>query len=242
MEIWSNFIESINSEESKYGYTNLLWVYMEFDNAVKYSQLIDRPIENIKTSIKNYLMSLKNRNLSTSYIKYNKAAIKHFYDMNDIENLGWKKLSKFMGEETEIHEDRAYTHAEIAKVFDIAHKRLRVCIYLEKSAGLRVGALHTIKFKHLTKKEDCYKIDVYKGTRGNGKYFTFCDPEAAKAIEDYLNFRRRYHEVINEDSPLLRAEFNTEDPEKSKDVKTITRHAVRREMNNYLSSSRTSNS
>ena len=33
LEIWSNFIESIHSVESKYGYTNLLWVYMEFDNA-----------------------------------------------------------------------------------------------------------------------------------------------------------------------------------------------------------------
>ena len=60
LEIWSNFIETINSEESKYGYTNLLWVYMEFENAVNYSQLLDRPIENIKTSIKNYLLSLKN--------------------------------------------------------------------------------------------------------------------------------------------------------------------------------------
>ena len=92
----------------------------------------------------------------------------------------------------------------------------------------------SIKIKHLTKKEDCYKIDVYKGTKGNGKYYTFCDPEGAKAIEDYLDFRRQYGEIINNESPLLRAEFNIEDPEKSKDVKTITRHAVRREMNNYL--------
>lgn len=238
LEIWSNFIETINSEESKYGYTNLLWVYMEFEKATNYSQLLDRPIENIKTSIKNYLLSLKNHSLSTSYIRYNKAAVKHFYDMNDIANLGWKKLNKFMGEETEMHEDRAYTHEEIARVYDVAHKRLRVCVYLEKSAGLRVGALHTIKYKHLTKKEDCYKIDVYKGTSGNGKYFTFCDREAAKAIEDYLNFRRQCGEIIDDNSPLLRSEFNTNQNKPNHhyntNVESITRHAVRREMNNYL--------
>ena len=91
------------------------------------------------------MLSLKNRNLSTSYIRYNKAAVKHFYDMNDIENLGWKKLSKFIGEETEIHEDRAYTHEEFSKVFDIPHKRLRMCIYLGKSSGIRIGALHQLR-------------------------------------------------------------------------------------------------
>ena len=87
LNIWKNFYESINSDASKYGYTNSLWVYMEFDGVTKYSQLIDRPIDKIKTSIRNYLMSLKSRNLSTSYIRYTKAAIKHFYDMNEIENL-----------------------------------------------------------------------------------------------------------------------------------------------------------
>ena len=94
--------------------------------------------------------------------------------------FGGKRFTYQLSVETELHEDRAYTHEEISKVFDIAHKRLRVCIYLEKSAGLRVGALHTIKIKHLAKKEDCYKIHVYKGTNGNGKYFTFCDPEGSK--------------------------------------------------------------
>lgn len=238
LKIWLNFYESISSEESKYAYTNSLWGYMAFDHITKYSQLIDRPLEKTKTSIQNYIVSLKNRGLSTSFIRFVKAAIKHFYDMNEIENLGWKRLSKFRGAESK-HEDRGYTHQEISKVLAIADYRLKVCINLEKSGGLRVGALNTIKVGHLTKKEnaeggDCYKIDVYKGTKGNGKYFSFCDPETALSIDTYLDWRKGCGETITPDSPLLRADFNPKDPEKVKNVEMITKEAVRKDMDNNL--------
>lgn len=229
-EIWTNFYDSIKAEASKGTYTRSIKAYMKFDTVTKYSQLIDRDKEVIETSIKNYLLSLQKRNLSTSSIKRIRSTIKHFYEMNYVDNIGWKRLSKFIGEETVPFEDRAYTHEEIGKLLKVADFRLRVCILLECSAGLRVGALPTITFGHLHKKEDCYKIDVYKGRKGNGKYFTFCNPETAVAIDEYRNFREMHGEVINDNSPLLRADFNTEEPDKSKVVKGIKRNTIINDM------------
>jgi len=36
---------------------------------------------------------------------------------------------------------------------------------------------------------DIYKITVY--VRDKEEYFTFCTPETAKEIDDYLEFRKR---------------------------------------------------
>jgi len=77
------------------------------------------------------------------------------------------------------------------------------------SAGLRLGALSTILVKHLEKIDSVYKISVYKGLKGKGKYYTFCTPECVTAIDSYLKFRERSGEKITGDSPLLRKDFDS---------------------------------
>ncbi len=59
---------------------------------------------------------------------------------------------------------------------------------------------------------DCYKVSVYKGLKGKGKYFTFCTPEARKALEAYFQFRERHGETLGPDSPVFRKDFDTEIP------------------------------
>jgi len=39
--------------------------------------------------------------------------------MNDIENIDWRKLKRFMGEKTPENEDRCYTHEEIQQLLKI---------------------------------------------------------------------------------------------------------------------------
>ena len=73
-----------------------------------------------------------------------------------------------------------------------------------------MGALSPLLVSHLERKRDFYKINVYKGLKEKGKYFTFCTPECAKAIDTYLEFRERCGEKINADSPLFRKDFDTE--------------------------------
>ena len=59
------------------------------------------------------------------------------------------------------------------------------------SSGIRIGAIPSMTICHLEKRGDLYKINVYKGQKGKGQYYTFCTPETAQAIDTYLKFRER---------------------------------------------------
>ena len=55
-----------------------------------------------------------------------------------------------------------------------------------------------------------YKITVYEGF--NEEYVTFCTPECSKAIDQYLDMRKRYGEKLNPNSFLIREQFDVRDP------------------------------
>lgn len=92
------------------------------------------------------------------------------------------------GNET-IGRDRAYTHQEIQKILGFCDQRIRTAFLLLTSTGMRIGALQTLKVDDLEKIDDIYKIKVYSGDKE--EYFTFCTPERAKEIENYLEYRKR---------------------------------------------------
>jgi integrase len=112
--------------------------------------------------------------------------------------------------------DRPYTHEEIAKMLEKTDQRGKVAVLLMSSAGLRVGALSTLKLRNLQKidKYNIFKITVYENE--DEEYVTFCTPECAKAIDSYLKYRERHGErPLKEDSPLIREEFDVNDPLKA---------------------------
>ena len=43
------------------------------------------------------------------------------------------------------------------------------------------------------------------------QYISFCTPEATKAINEYLEWRKRRGESFNNESPLFRIQFNNRD-------------------------------
>jgi len=92
-------------------------------------------------------------------------------------------------------------------------ERARVVILLMASTGMRVGALCTLKIKDLIKIPDyyLYKIVVYSNSPKD-RYYTFCTPECAAAIDSYLQYRKRFGEVIKPQAPLIREQFDIDDP------------------------------
>jgi hypothetical protein len=56
---------------------------------------------------------------------------------------------------------------------------------------MRREAIVRLQLKHLKKIEEynIFLIDVYKQARAH--YYTFCTPEARKAIEEYLDWRAK---------------------------------------------------
>jgi integrase len=200
---------------------------MKFSNIESYSMLLAS--QDIEEKIKQYIIDVRDRELSTSFMHIFLSSIKAFFEMNDIENIRWHKLKRFMGEKTPKHDDRCYNHEEILNMLNVSDLKRKFCILLMCSAGLRVGALPTILIKHLKRIDGkgVYKIDVYKGLKGKGQYYTFCSPECVTAIDNYLQYRERCGEKITPDSPLVRKDFDSDFHESARNkVYSVTSHSI----------------
>ncbi len=136
------------------------------------------------------------------------AALYHFFSINDI-TINRKKLSKFVGEQENKYEYRSYTHDEISRLLSLCDERGKVIVLLMASTGMRVGALPELKLKHFKKcelentsssntkgkQEYTYQIHVYASSK-KYNYITFCTPECAKAIDTYLEYRKRIERTL----------------------------------------------
>jgi len=127
--------------------------------------------------------------------------------MNDI-TIKWKKLKKFRAKYYGVVEDKPYTREQIRKLVDAAPLRDKCIILLMCSAGLRRGAIQYLRIRDIQKidKYQLYRINVYK--KEQESYITFCTPECARYIDQYLEWRQRLGEHLQSNSPLFRVEFD----------------------------------
>jgi integrase len=91
-----------------------------------------------------------------------------------------------------LHQDRAYTHQEIAQLLDASNLRLPAIFLLIASSGCRVGAISHLKLSNLhpVPEYNLYHVVFYEGSISD-EYYSFTTPEAKKAIDDYLYYRQR---------------------------------------------------
>jgi integrase len=145
------------------------------------------------------------------------SAIKHACVMNDI-ILNWSKMKKFIRTENNHNsingKDRGYTHQEIQTILEHSDLRTRAAFLLLSSCGCRVGALPTMKLGDLEKVDDLYIVTVYSGDKE--EYIGFTTPETTTAIDEYLRYRSRRGEIINEDSYLFVRKFSQQTEIKGK--------------------------
>jgi integrase len=85
------------------------------------------------------------------------AGVQSFLESNDIVVLNWKKIAKYYPEQV-TNNLRAYTKEEIAKFLSMGDLRDRCLILLMASTGMRVGAIKSLKIKHLTRLQQENKI------------------------------------------------------------------------------------
>ena len=78
--------------------------------------------------------------------------------------------------------------------------------------GMRMGAISGLLIGHLTEipQYHLYKIVVYVASRKD-RYYTFCTPECAEAIDSYLAYRKRFGDPLKLTSPLIREQFDITD-------------------------------
>jgi integrase len=195
-----NFINSLHSESTRESYRFCLEKFL-YHYGINLLSFLKLPQQDIINLVIKYLVDKK---VSRQYKNLITATLKHACEINDIV-LNWKKIKKFVHSEKTGNEtngrDRAYTHQEIQKILGFCDQRIRTAFLLLTSTGMRIGALQTLKVDELEKIDDIYKINVYSGDKE--EYFTFCTPECAREIENYLEYRKRRGEKINGDSYLI---------------------------------------
>jgi integrase len=211
-----NFINSLKSRETKRNYRWHIQKFAEFTGQAL-DQLLATLAEDVRDQIIKYLVHLGHK--SYSYRNSAFCSIKHFYEMNDV-TLNWKKIKRFIGSreregsnslEEERTQDRAYTYEEIHKLLDFCDYRIKTAFLVLTSTGIRAGALRLIRLKHIRKitEYNVYKFRIYAGS--SWEYMTFCTPECAKAIDNYLEFRTRNGEKLTEESYLISQQFDISD-------------------------------
>ena len=197
-------LESCKSEDTKKQYAFCIKKYFDFlDGKDKGNFKLpkDRNRKEIEDNIIEYIIFLKKQGMSYCGISNYIVPVKSFYAINDI-TLNVKKLAKFMPENRRMRTDRAYTHEEISKILEISDERMRVIILLLASTGIRVGSVPNLLLGNLQNT----KLTVYENS--SEQYFTFITPECKKAIDLYLDMRKRYGEQLTNDSFLIRQQFD----------------------------------
>jgi site-specific recombinase XerD len=94
-EAYRNFINSLDSEVTKSHYRHVFPYFMNFCNIDNYEEMLKFDQQTLEGIIRDYIIHLRqDKKLAPSSISSYLAAIRHFYEMNDID-LRWNKLKKF---------------------------------------------------------------------------------------------------------------------------------------------------
>ena len=105
----------------------------------------------------------------------------------------------------------AATDEDIRNLLSVTVRPLEVAlVHFLASTGVRPGALMdpVLRIRHLGQMPDgCKSIKVYDNSKEG--YWAFLTPEAAAALQRYLNSRRNNGEELNDDSAVFRPHTNS---------------------------------
>jgi integrase len=131
---YRNFIETVHSPYTRISYRNSLQLYLRHRNVSgSCEELLQGDPRLIQSQIIDYVIHPREElNLSSSTINNRVAAVKKFYETNDIE-LKWRKIKSYIGKgkgaRKKDKKDRAYTHDEIQGMLEKADQRGRISIF-----------------------------------------------------------------------------------------------------------------
>jgi len=200
------FSKSVGKETWK-KYKPYLKTYMKTMGLTVNDLISEKDPKKVEDQLINFIIRMAEHGKSWGAINNYKSCMLKFYKMNDVDNLRIWKINQIMPEQRKVRKDRAYTYEEIAKMLEVCDERERVIVLLFASTGMRKGGIPELKFRNLKKMEnDIYKVTVYEGAKE--EYFTFTTPECSKAIDDYVKLRIKRGEKIEDDSFLIREQFN----------------------------------
>jgi len=199
------FQESLRSQESVKMYTYLVMKFMKFHNLKDFDSVVKIEKKELQRLVETYVIHRKKK-ISPNTLPSEANAIKTFLESNDID-LNWRKIKRLYPAPVKRSGSSAYSTENIKKMLDVSPQmRNKAIIHFLASSGVRIGSLPELKLKHIRDMPlGCKMITVYEDSIE--EYHTFLTPEASKALDDYLEQRRKNNEVLNDESPLFRERY-----------------------------------
>jgi hypothetical protein len=218
---YSRFRIALKSNEVKRQYPNLLQKFLDSckfegldieEKAIKFSNFArSKSQEEVEDLVIRFILSQKERidkkEITSGTLRNYVKAIKLFCRMNRI-NISWDIISHSLPRVKQHANDRIPKVEEIKKLIDYPDRRIKPIVLLSVSTGIRVGAWDYMRWKHITPimNEDnvivAAKLVVYPNEPE--QYFTFMTPEAYYAVNEWMDFRASFGEVITGESWILR--------------------------------------
>ncbi|MDE1767322.1 MAG: hypothetical protein KGI27_13775 [Thaumarchaeota archaeon] len=203
-----NFMKGFHSDSTKESYCKKLSQFLGFCNTGP-DELAAKTRKNPKVFQDLFIDYIENRKkeVSGSTLHQFRDALKHFFEMNDIEDINWSKIAKIIPHAKKTGSDRAPTMEEIRTMLDMADIRTKCIVLLCCSSGIRVGAFDGLVWGNVTPiaqkgRTVAAKLVVYHGQRE--QYHTFVTPECYNALLQYRKLRESAGERITPSSPLIR--------------------------------------
>ena len=163
--------------------------------------------------LEDYLLVLKSRGLSPSYMSLCIQSLKALYKANGLEFRFDKPLRNVI-----VYRDRSPRPEELQKLLEIANLREKVIISMLALGGFRLGTLVRLRYRHVKHdlEREITPIHIHVESEiTKGKYCdydTFIGAEAAEFLKLYLERRRRRGEKITDESPLIATEHRPPRP------------------------------
>lgn len=168
--------------------------------------------------------------------------VKHFLRKSygkKFQQVDWERLKDMIPERIRT-EYRAYRKDEIKSLLDVAPLRMRVIILLMTSGGMRVGALPTLKFKHIHELsndrppqapqavneritgEALGTVGLYQDSKD--RYYSFLNMECMTTLKRWIDYRMHMGENLTEESYVIRDHFgrNSKRTNRAKPLKQIS--------------------
>jgi integrase len=150
---YNNFVDTIKSDQTREQYKRCLVRFMRYCSITDIDNLLvlSQDSKTIQQKIIDYIGYLKReRNLGANAINLYVGSIFHFYAMNDI-TLNRRKIGRYIPENIQKNNDRAYTREEIARLLEFCDIRDKALVLLFASTGMRIGAVPDLRLEHLQK-------------------------------------------------------------------------------------------
>jgi len=199
------FEKAIKSEAARDVYTYSLHEFMKFSKIKKYDVLAKIKTDKIKKLLKDWVLSLSEKELKATSIRSKLSAVELFLDMNEV-TYPKKVLHKLIpSDDYVIGGDIPYTNEEIQKMLSTTTKlRTKAIIHFLASTGARPATIvdPILKLKHLEEMPDgCMGIRLYEGSKQ--AYWAFLTPEATSALKQYHDSRKLNGENLTPESPVF---------------------------------------